>query len=148
MLDRFGGEIEFDLFSTGGWDVLDFVRGRRPWRQLERILARMPRDSHYRAALDDDDEYAELITKFRSGEESEKTPKVPLVGYSEVALRLDNLFDAVNAVRETLMAVYSKKNSKPSPVRAKRPETAMQRAARQKSMTKLQSIEERMLGGR
>lgn len=75
-------------------------------------------------------------------------PGVPLVGYDETVLRLDNLFDAINAVNETLRAVYSKRGGAPRPIRAHRPETAHDRLKRRKAQTKLQSIEERMTGGR
>jgi hypothetical protein len=74
---------------------------------------------------------------------------VPLVGYDETVVRLDNLFDAINAVNETLTAVYSRRRNRAGrPTRATRPETAQQRVKRQQSIQKLDSIVERMTGGR
>ncbi len=72
----------------------------------------------------------------------------PLIGYSDVVKRLDDLFDAVNGVRETLLAVYSKKKSRIQPIRAPRPQTAYQRLKKREKVQKLQSIEDKMLGGR
>lgn len=75
--------------------------------------------------------------------------QVPLVGYDEVASRLDNLFDAICAVNDTLLAApHFKRRKGRQAVRAIRPETAQQRLKRQQSMTKIGSIVERMTGGR
>ena len=74
---------------------------------------------------------------------------MPLAGYDEIAARLDNLFDAINAVNETLLAApHFKRRSGRQAVRAQRPETAQQRVKRQQSMTRIDSIVEHMTGGR
>lgn len=73
---------------------------------------------------------------------------IPLAGYDETVARLDNLFDAINRISETLEAVYSRRGHRPRPVRALRPETAQQRVKRTQAMSKLQTIEDRMTGGR
>jgi hypothetical protein len=79
---------------------------------------------------------------------TERKPHVPLAGYNEIAVRLDNLFDAISAVNETLLAApHFKRKHRPA-VRAPRPETAQQRLRRQQSMHKLNSIVEQMTGGR
>ena len=78
-----------------------------------------------------------------------RKPHVPLAGYDEVAARLDNLFDALNAVNETLLAApHFKRRGGRQAVRAPRPETAQQRLKRQQSMKRINSIVEQMTGGR
>lgn len=73
---------------------------------------------------------------------------VPLAGYDDAVLRLDNIFDAVMALNETLIAVNSRKSSMRKPMRAPRPETAYQRLAKQVKVDKLDSIVDKMTGGR
>jgi hypothetical protein len=78
-----------------------------------------------------------------------RRPDVPLVGYDEVATRLDNLFDAINAVNETLLAApHFRRRKGRQAVRAIRPESAQQRLKRQQSLEKINSIVDRMTGGR
>lgn len=73
---------------------------------------------------------------------------MPLAGYDEVVSRLDNLFDALNAVNDTLRAAPHFRRKNRPPIRAPRPETAQQRLKRQQSMEKLNSIVQQMTGGR
>lgn len=144
LIDKFGPEIEFDLLPLNV-RIHDFFTGARPWGQLERILARLPRHSHYKAAIDNDDQYAEIAETMQRADQK---VRIPLAGYDDVVFRLDNLFDAVMSVGDILRQVYSKHGRAPQPVRAYRPETAQQRLKRHKAHRKLQSIEERMSGGR
>lgn len=123
-------------------------RRRRPWGQLERILERLPRHSLYRAALDDDEEYAELAARMLD-EEPPRESRVPLVRYDEVVLRLDNVFDVLNAINETLIAVNSKRKSAVQfPNRAPRPETASQRLKARRKRERIDGLVQHMTGGR
>lgn len=131
-----------------GVQIHDYIAGRRPWAQLDRILERLPRHSHYKAALDDDDEYAEIALTLDGITQKSSKPRVPLAGYNEIAIRLDNLFDAINAVNDTLLAAPHFKRKRRQAIRAPRPETAQQRLKRQQSMDKLNSIVQQMTGGR
>lgn len=80
---------------------------------------------------------------------AQKKPRVPLAGYDEVAVRLDNLFDAINAVNETLLAApHFRRRRGRQPIRAPRPETAQQRVKRQESISRINSIVQQMTGGR
>lgn len=63
-------------------------------------------------------------------------------------MRLDNIFDALNAVNETLLAAPHFKRKHRQAVRAPRPETASQRLRRQQSMNRIHSIVDQMTGGR
>jgi hypothetical protein len=108
----------------------------------------LPRHSYYKAALEDDDEFASVALAVEVPGVSQR-PRVPLAGYNEVAARLDNLFDAISAVNETLLAApHFKRRRGRQAVRAVRPETAQQRVKREQSMQKISSIVERMTGGR
>jgi hypothetical protein len=95
--------------------LLDFFRRRRPWPQLLRFLERLPIHSHYKAALADDDEYAQVVLSFQHGK-----PAAPMnmVGYDAVASRLDTVIDVLIAA-----------NSTGTPVRMPRPVTAFERIA-------------------
>lgn len=118
------------------------MRGSRPWQQLARLLERLPTSSHYKAALADDDELAELL-----GDVEPQQQSVPIAGYDPVVSRLDSLFDAVNLLRETFIASKQGKNgAPPQPVRAPRPETALERKRWQERMDKLQALEDQLLG--
>lgn len=123
------------------------MAGLRPWGQLERLLERLPPHSHYRAALDADDSYGELVVALY-GEPADKPTSVPLVGYDPHAARLDNLFDAINALTETVVAALSKKGSRQQPTRAPRPETAAQRIRRKRKREKLFELEDKLTPGR
>lgn len=114
---------------------------------MDRLLSRLPRYSQYRAALDNDEEYARLVAALGE-DEPQVIPPPPLAGYSEAVKRMDDVFDAVNAVNETLLAIYSKKKSKPRPTRASRPETAHQRLKRLQKTKRIDSMVEHMTGGR
>lgn len=109
----------------------------------------MPRHSQYKAALENDEEYAAIALALDGLTPAQRKPRVPLVGYDEVAARLDNVFDAINAVNETLLAAphFKRRNGRQA-VRAPRPETAQQRVKRQQSMTRINSIVDHMTGGR
>lgn len=108
-------------------------------------MAHLPRHSLYRAALDDDEDFAALAF---TGPDGDTDVRVPLARYDEVALRLDNIFDALNAVNETLIAVNSTKSAMRRPNRAPRPETAIQRIAARTKIDRIESIVDRMTGGR
>lgn len=132
-----------------GIQLHDYIAGHRPWAQLERILARLPRHSHYKAALEDDEEYAEIAMALDSVLPAARQARVPLAGYNEIAVRLDNLFDAISSVNETLLAApHFKRRSGRRAVRAPRPETAQQRLKREQSMTRINSLVDHMTGGR
>jgi hypothetical protein len=99
--------------------------------------------------LDNDERLAEVALRLSlPGSEELATPQVPLVGYDAVAARLDNVFDAINALHETLVRRYTKRGTSIQPVRAFRPETAVERVKRRKSMNKIHDLEQRLTGGR
>jgi hypothetical protein len=128
-----------------GLQLHDYITGRRPWGQLERILERLPGHSYYKAALDDDDEFAALLSKYELP--GTKNYRVPLAGYSDVVARLDNLYDVMSNVVEVLIAVNSKKGRSRQSQRAPRPENARDRLKRAAAEEKLTALENKLLGG-
>lgn len=107
---------------------MDFFRGSRPWTQLFRLLDRLPRHSHYKAALVNDATYAAAIVS--RNPEGLKSGPPPLTEWSpEVEL----LAQAVDAMRETvarLVWAHSRDHRKPDVKNVKRPRTAINRAER------------------
>jgi hypothetical protein len=103
----------------------------------------LPPHSHYQAALAENEGFARLALAQRPTADTD--PVIPLAGYDAVVARLDNLYDAINAVNETLIAVHSEQNTMRQPNRAPRPETAYQRLAQEHTRQKLDSIADRML---
>lgn len=122
----------------------------RPWGQFDRLLERLPRHSHYKAALDDDEEYAGLALALQGAESPSRTSRnVPLTGYSDVVARLDNLFDVISALHENLVDYMSgRKSTRTKRVRAPRPETAQQRLRRAQKIATLNNLVEQLTGGR
>lgn len=99
--------------------------------------------------MENDEEFAAIALALDGLNPARRTPRVSLVGYDEVAARLDNVFDAINAVNETLLAApHFKRRSGRQSVRAPRPETAQQRVKRQQSIARINSLVEHMTGGR
>ncbi|MBB1153523.1 hypothetical protein [Amycolatopsis dendrobii] len=112
------------------------------------MIARLPRHSHYKAAIDDDEQFAAIAAALPKPDDAPQA-RVPLTGYSDVVARLDNVFDAVSAVNETLIAVHTTQRSgMHRPNRAPRPETAIQRIEARQRVSRLDDIVDRMTGGR
>jgi hypothetical protein len=97
-----------------GVDLLEYFRGRRPWRQLLRFLGRMPAHSHYMAALADDEATARRAAAARS-----RPAPMTMAGYDPLVSRLDTVIDVLVAAHST--------GSRPP--RMPRPVTALDRLA-------------------
>jgi hypothetical protein len=113
-------------------------------------LQRLPRHSHYKASLDDDEEYASIALSLQQPDSDKgRVHTVPLAGYSDVVARLDNVFDAITALHENLVDYLARrKSSRVNKTRAPRPETAQQRLRRTEKTQKLDALVQRMTGGR
>lgn len=59
-INAYGEAIHFDLLGLGR-DIYDYFRRRRPWRELQIVLRRLPSSSQYVAARRNDPEYAEWV---------------------------------------------------------------------------------------
>jgi len=98
-----------------GVDLLDYFRGRRPWRQLLRFLAGMPAHSRYMAALADDEATARRVAADRTRRPAPMT----MAGYDPMIARLDTVIDVLVAAHSTGS----------TPPRMPRPVTALDRLA-------------------
>ena len=128
------------MHAEFGLDLLDFFRGRYSWAKLERLLSRivvLPQ-SHYRWAIADDDEAAERALEAeekarREGSKPKPSPAPPLEAFSPevqyLAMMVDRLGEVIQAVVSTVPKAKVPK-MRPLP----RPETALDRARRRKSL--------------
>ena len=125
-----------------GIGLHEFFARRRPWSQLDKILTRLPQESHYKAALAADDELAERASTDKS------RPEIPLVGYGQLAIKLDNIYDALMLIRTEQINTTPgiKQPAKFKPV--ERPRTAQDRRAERMRDMKLSSLEKRLMGNR
>ncbi|MGV9617107.1 hypothetical protein [Nocardia xishanensis] len=128
LIDERGEEIEADLFARG-WDLLDYMRGERPWSQLIRLLRRLPMWSHYQAALLMDPELGELRAQrdqHDGGEEVEPQPLSPLHYDLPVLLALRHI-DVTKELIRVVASVFAERPAAPLPPEP-RPMTAEARA--------------------
>ncbi|WP_067839671.1 hypothetical protein [Nocardia lijiangensis] len=113
LIDERGEEIEADLF-TRGWDLLDYMRGERPWSQLLRLLRRLPMWSHYQAALLMDPELGELRARQDDSEAVEPQPLSPL-HYDLPALLALRHIDVTKELIRVVASVFAERPAAPLP---------------------------------
>lgn len=98
------------------------VRSRR-WRRLLNLIDRLPVDSHYAAALAQDDELLELAMAEHPGPMPTRSPST--TEFTPVVELLAAVYDAIRVQTATLLAVNGNKPEQPKPW--PRPETARDR---------------------
>lgn len=131
QVDCYGEAIEADLALggrgyTGGADLLDWFRGRRPWPQLARLLNRLPEGSRYVAViLDDEDLAAERIAAGVEPPTPRKRP--PLEGETQDRMLLRALVSAVHRVEHAVYAAQAGKKAGKPPRPLPGPDTADER---------------------
>lgn len=105
-MDRYGEAIEYDLHERLGLDLLDFFRRRHSWRKLASILDRLPRDSHFRKAISDDEEWAEkaLADEERNADRVAPAPSIPLTEYTREVELLTLTVELLQAVNSNIRA--------------------------------------------
>lgn len=113
LIEDFGEHIEADLF-TRGWDLLDYMRGERPWTQLIRLLRRQPMWSHYQAALLMDPELGELRAAEPEPEDAELPPLSPL-HYDLSALLALRHIDVTKELIRVVASVFADSPAAPLP---------------------------------
>lgn len=99
-MDRYGPRIEADLHHEFGLDLLDFFRRKHSWAKLLRLLDQLPGTSKYITAQRDDDEYIEQLVAH--GVNLDAKGVMTEDGYGPVESRLDNITDAINALRHVM----------------------------------------------
>lgn len=118
-------------------DLDDWFRGLRDWQTLMDLVHELPRGSHYRAALADDDELAEAILDLG---EPEPPAHPPLEGWT-------NELEALTGIQDLLKAIAmrgSEKTPKPLP----RPQTGMDRVKRHRVSARHATVLDQVLPGR
>lgn len=131
QIDLYGDAIDRDLALggrgyTGGWDLLDWFRGRRPWPQLARLIGGLPEGSRYSAAILDDEELA--AERLERGEERTGRSTPPLVGETYDRALLRALVSGMGRVEYAVYAAAAGKKRTGSPPKAlPGPETAEDR---------------------
>lgn len=115
-------------------------RGRITPRQVLNLVDRLPRGSHFHAALADDDELAEQI-----GDDVEDgpAPPPPLTEFSADHAMLTLIADRLGELLRLTSAVHSDKRP-PKYKALPRPETALQRKARRRREYKRELISDRL----
>lgn len=122
-MEASGEAIEWDLRRELGIDLVDYFRGTRPWAQLYRFLARLPRHSHfYAGVMDDEAAVAQLLGRDRPG-------TFGLTGWTFERELLTAIVDAVNQLHATLIQVNSSDGKRPKTAPLPRPTTALDRIA-------------------
>lgn len=101
-------------------------------------MSELPRGSHYRAALADDDELAELVID--AGIETKGPTHPPLVGWT---VEMDALADIQDLIIESMF-----RGSEKQAPRVPRPVTGLDRAQRRAVSAKHNKVLDKMLPGR
>lgn len=109
----------------------------RDWRTLMDLIEGLPRGSHYRAALADDDEVAELVHGTGGVRVSDRPQ---LAGWTDTMDRLANV--------EALLTMLLYKGTGEKPALPKRPETALDRVETRNIETKRNTVLGQLLPGR
>lgn len=117
LLGRYGEAIEADL-ALRGWDLADLWQRRR-WRFLLNLIEHLPGDSHYLAAVANDDELAEQAPEPKPG-------PPPLHTWTPEVDKLTLIADRLGEVVAAVYSTNAKKPPKPPP-RLPRPQTAYDR---------------------
>lgn len=122
--------------------MLDLWRGRITPRQVLNLIDRLPRHSHYVAALADDDELADQLAD-QDDEDKGPPPAPPLTEFGPVEERLTLIADRLGELLRAFAAANSKK--KPPPYKPlARPVTARQRARRRRREAKHELVTARL----
>lgn len=129
LVDRYGDELEYDFHAYLGLDLCDWFSGRGApsWGKLIRMSMKLPSHGQFKAAILDDDDYAESVgLPDDSGDDKKRS--IGYLEYDPTVQRLDTLADLLIALRATLIAVNSDKGKAPKDMKySERPETAFDR---------------------
>lgn len=121
--------------------MLDLWRGKITARQVLNLVDRLPRNSHFAAAMADDDELADLI------DDDAPVPPPPLTDWSADHQMLNVIADRLGELIRTTAQVNSTKKL-PEYRPLARPETALQRKARRHRQVKRDLIADRLAAAR
>lgn len=146
MIDRYGGELEYDLHHELGLDLLDWFRGRHPWPKLLRLAARLPAHSQYKAAAADDDDLAEQLADRAEGESAQAW--MTMLGWTPERALLTALVEAVGDLTAITIAVNSEGGKVPDAPRLPRPALALDRIEKRRAEQAREALLDKLLPGR
>lgn len=126
QIDLYGEAIESDL-ADRGWDLLDWFRGRRPWTQLARLLARMPEGSRYQAAVLDDEDLALARIQAEDDDPPPRSGRPPLVGETQDRMLLRAIASQLLRIEHAVYASQVGKKAGRPPRALPGPQTAEER---------------------
>lgn len=146
LVDHYHDELEYELQRIHRIDLDQEWRARR-WRRLLSLTDRLPRNTHYSAAVANDPEHAELLAKAMAdakarGEDSDEPTGPPIQDWSpEVAelVVVGEKIDRLTYVTQ-MIAANGKGVAKPEP--APRPVTELARATRRAERNRRQAAHE------
>jgi hypothetical protein len=134
LVDHYHAALTHDLLVHAGLDLGTEWRARR-WRRLSDVIDRLPANSHFSAAVANDEEYAEMLAK-AAAERGDTKPGAgedsgpALTGWTPEVAMLAKVLDAVNRVAYAVVAVQAGKKAGDPPKPERRPQTALERAFR------------------
>ncbi|WP_226359521.1 hypothetical protein [Pseudonocardia sp. ICBG1142] len=111
-----------------------------------RLSARLPEHGSFKAAMLDDDEYAERMGVQGDAGADRVAPSYR--GYDPVLARLTDIADLLLSLRTTVVAVNSESGRAPSTRFMPRPETAFDRLERRRSRQQLDALSAVLTPGR
>lgn len=107
------------------------------------MLPRLPRHSHYKAAIAQDEDLARAYLA-RPAEQGPQAYRPPITEHSALVEVLTTVIDELRELHATLIAVNSRKGRRPKVTRAPRPETAVMRLEKDRSVAMLADLERRL----
>lgn len=136
LIDRYGPELEYDFHAFLGLDLTDWFSGRGApaWGKLIRLSNQLPSHGRFKAAVLDDDEFAESVGLPDSDDQG-REKAFGLVDYDPVVARLTDIGDLLIKLQATLVAVNSEKKQR-APKYMARPQTAFDRLEKRVSREK------------
>lgn len=127
----YGAAIEYDLDSGPfRYGLHDYFTGRVPggWDHLVRILHRLPMGSHFRAAVQDDDELARAMAEIHGPLHKRKgSNRPPLTEFDRQVMYLHTISNKLTYLAWAVFAAQAGKKRGTPPKGDKGPETADER---------------------
>lgn len=109
-------------------------------------MDRLPADSHYKAELADDDEYAKRVLDANGGKSPDEQQRRTMHGYSPVVDGLYVVADRVGQLLALTQAVNSNDGKAPDIPPMPRPETALKRVQERDTLQRHHDRVRHMLG--
>lgn len=149
LVDHYRPDLVHDLLVHAGLDLGEEWRARR-WTRLIDVIDRLPGNSHFSAAVANDEEHATMVAK-AAAERGETRPGAgegdgpSLTTWSPEVAVMTKVLDAVNAVRYAVVAVQVGKKAGDPPKPARRPTTALEKAMRLAEFDRRKSVHESLV---